>query len=89
MMLEAALEILSCLFLKETGCREETWLPRIRGDGDFLGNNILSGCSPWWICLQGSGATGLSRDLVSSAQFCMDKISTLSDWLCKCSLVIE
>lgn len=40
MMLEAALEILSCLFLKETGCREETWLLRIKGDGDFLGNNI-------------------------------------------------
>lgn len=40
MMLEAALEILSCLFLKEAGCREETWLLRIKGDGDFLGNNI-------------------------------------------------
>lgn len=44
----------------------------------FWGNNIISGCSPKGICLQGSGATGLSRDLVSSAQFCMDKISTLS-----------
>lgn len=78
MMLEAALETLSCLFLKETACREMTWLPRIKGDGDFLGNNIMPGCSPRCICLQGSGATGLSRDLVSFTQFCMDKISTLS-----------
>lgn len=78
MMLEAALEILSCLFLKETGCREETWLLRIKGDGDFLGNNIMSGCFPRCTCLQGSGVTGLSRDLVSS---CTDKISTLSDWI--------
>lgn len=41
------------VFLKETGCREEIWLLRIKGDGDFLGitmrNNMrlaaLSGAS--------------------------------------------
>lgn len=33
-----------CVFLKETGCGEETWLPRIERGGDFMGmavkNNI-------------------------------------------------
>jgi len=73
------------VFLKETGCREETWLPRIKGDGDSLGTtlrNNMSGCSPGCICLQRSGAMkGLSKELVPLVWFCVDNASTFRAWL--------